>query len=143
MKPFAMSDEKVSLDTAKLLKEKKFDIYVHGAYVEYNVTKPDEGYNKGDVEIETMYFKNDDKDSDYSNSSYTMYATPTQSLVQKWLREKYNIHIGIDYDIHGWMFFITDLTKPNSEINWSNDNYKTYEDTLEAGFKIALRVYIK
>jgi len=68
---------------------------------------------------------------------------PTQSFLQKWLREKHNIHIGLDYDDLGWGFFITDMNDVSSEVNWSNDNYKTYEDCLEHGFKIAFKDYVK
>jgi GDP-D-mannose dehydratase len=68
---------------------------------------------------------------------------PTQSFFQRWLREVHNIHIGIDFDSHGWGFFITEMDNPKADINWSNDNYETYEGALEGGFKIALRDYVK
>ena len=67
---------------------------------------------------------------------------PTQSYFQKWLRDVHKIHIGIDYDSTGWGFFITDMNNTSGEINWSKD-YETYEEALEAGFKIVLREYIK
>jgi hypothetical protein len=80
--------------------------------------------------------------SQYPDRQEYLFA-PTQSYLQKWLREKYGIHIGLDYDSHGWMFFITDMNDPKVDVNWSNDNYKTYEECLEYGFKVAFREYVK
>lgn len=143
-----MKDERITLETAKLLKEKKFEIGGHGYYVEYHKThnsdNPSFAMKKGEVELDTsFYFINNNTSCDNSNPNYTMFAAPTQSLVQKWLREVHNVHIGLDYDIHGWMFFITYIPNPSGEVNWSNDNYNTYEEALEMGFKIAFRDYVK
>jgi len=138
-----MKDEKVTLDTAKLLKEKNFNILVHGCYVEYNVTRidPVEGYNKGDIEIETSYFINNDPKTDYSNSSYTMYARPTHSLVQKWLREVHNIQVYAashtkngDGKYRDYVAHIND-----KDINDARDEeFQTYEEALEVGLQVAL-----
>lgn len=57
---------------------------------------------------------------------------PTQALLQRWIREEHKIHIGVDYDRHGWSYFITDLKDNSGEVNWSK-NYVTYEEAMEAG----------
>ena len=68
---------------------------------------------------------------------------PTQSYFQKWLREIHRVHVGINYNFHGWMFFITYIPNPSGDVNWSNDTYDTYEEALEMGLRIALRDYVK
>ena len=62
---------------------------------------------------------------------------PTQSLLQKWLREKHNIHLiaykNINIDGYDWCFITTDgITNINS--------YKTYEDAYEIGLREALKL---
>lgn len=147
-----MKDEIIALETAKLAKDKKFNILVKGFYTEYLVDRVDPSYpegggifsmNKGEVDFESDYIMNNHANNDFSNNNYICYAAPTQSLLQRWIRETHNIHVGIDYDVHGWMFFITEIPNPSGEVNWSNDNYKTYEEALESGLRKALTDYIK
>lgn len=76
---------------------------------------------------------------------------PTQTALQKWLREKHNIHIELKKNIDGYSFIIY----PDHELNgdyWVNyiiemtDDekrkkhlYKTYEMALEKGLQQALK----
>ena len=65
---------------------------------------------------------------------------PTQSLVQKWLREVHNIHIEIYYNASGcgWI-----LTKLNGSTIKDIDNdifFDTYEYSLEQGIIEALKL---
>lgn len=83
--------------------------------------------------------------------------SPTQSLLQKWLREEHNIHTEIRTFYRNWIFNIYDLTKlPNRQsllhINCENDfiefleennvstNMSSYEFALEQGLQEALKL---
>jgi hypothetical protein len=115
-----MTDEYITKETAILAKEKGFNngcSYLWGEYEEYEGMHHTDNYNQ----------MNDAK----------QFSAPTQSLLQRWLRETHKIHIGIDYDNNGWaFFFLTDLSHSNN-ISWSKD-YETYELALEAGLQKAL-----
>lgn len=59
---------------------------------------------------------------------------PTQSKLQKWLRDKYFINISIDVGqlINNWMYDIYSFKSPNTlNISMSDMIYQTYEDALE------------
>jgi len=63
-------------------------------------------------------------------------SAPTQSLLQKWLREKHNIHIVI-WAHYGWRIKIEKgLRQPN--LLFESDNFETYEKALEIGLQEAL-----
>lgn len=145
-----MKDEKITLETAKLLKKKKFDIPVHTSYTEYLIDlsgDPDEPDNhdvkKGEVEINTFYFKNNDKSfGDYSCKNYTMYAAPTQSLVQKWLREVHNVDVwakpfiadNLEKEYLGYVDYL-----PNKIEGKTHITHQLYEEAIEFGIIVALK----
>lgn len=124
-----MKDEIISFETAVLAKEKGFNTPTFLCYSDYDkITLP--------FKVGNELYKN--------NLEY--YSAPTQSLLQRWLREVYNIHIEVkvqDYVEHPtyyWGIFgkhknlslITKL-KDSNEIK-----YNTYEEALEEGLKQAL-----
>jgi predicted transcriptional regulator len=148
-----MKDERITFKTAKFLKEKKFDITVYGCYTEFLINQNDPEYPKGggpfsmvkgEIEFENDYMKNNDKSyGDYSCKNYTMYAAPTQSLVQKWLREVHNIQVYCysssknsegkyrDYVVH---------INEKSINDDRDEEFQTYEEALEVGLQVALEM---
>lgn len=61
-------------------------------------------------------------------------TAPTQSLLQKWLRETHKIHVWCSYQEKG--YFINIDTK---ELNgW----YREYEEALENGLRMGLKHFI-
>lgn len=113
-----MKEQLISLDTAKLAKEKGFDIYTGKAWIK--------------KENQELFF----------TSSYTgitdgiVYHRPTQSLLQKWLREIHNIDMNISkdsQDIYHCMIY----TKARVE---GPKFSKTYEGVLEKGLQEALKI---
>ena len=94
----AMTEEFVTLETAKLLKEK-------GMFT--------------DIEF------------------------PTQSIVQKWLRETKDLHIGICYS-HKLFWYYEIMSVSNHVLvglaNRPSIHYNTYEEALEAGIQEALKL---
>jgi hypothetical protein len=136
-----ITDQRISLETAKLLKAKKFDVIVKGSIVEYITTQiepenPEEegpfGWKKGELEFDEGYFRNFDSGADFSNKNYTMYAMPTQSVVQRWLREKHKIYVEVyvrnpsnpkfGYDYH----YVNE-----AHSDWASKLFNTYEEALE------------
>lgn len=127
-----MTEELVTLETAKLLKAAGFKedvssfyelVYKGGSGLEYEI---DESYDA----------------QNYNTDVYSISA-PTQSIAQKWLRETKNLHIEISY-MHGnyWIYDI--LTIPEHDLVGLSDrpiiHYGTYEEALEAGIQEALKL---
>jgi len=91
-----MTDQLITFETAKLSKEKGFDLINH--------------------------LKNG--------------LPPTQSLLQKWLRENHNIHIVISPTMGA---IIVELLNP--ALTWGSiPPQKSYEEALEAGLIEALKL---
>ena len=120
-----MTEELVTLETAKLLKEKGFNEYCK------DIIKED------DNRIMQSVFRTN------KNLPKLCYSLPTQSVAQKWLRETKNLHIEISY-MYGnyWIYDI--LTIPRHDLIGLSDRpivrYNTYEEALEAGLQEALKL---
>lgn len=126
-----MTDSIVSYETAKLAKEKNFNWLV----------SDDKFYNSfGDIE--------------YTYQGYTegvdsrgRIAAPTQSLLQKWLREIQRNVITIEVYNDGDEWEQTEYTVRISEFkhfsthdSFVQDGFVSYEDALEEGLKQALKM---
>ena len=110
-----MKEQLISFETAKLAKEKGFEVKCST----YKIHLP---YSK-------------------ENPCYI----PTQSLLQKWLREEHNLHISVDnnnyeiknmwcYDIHKLPYGLLRLWKRGEK------TYSSYEEALEKGLQEALKL---
>lgn len=120
-----MTEELVTLETAKLLKEKGFNEYCK------DIIKED------DNRIMQSVFRTN------KNLPKLCYSHPTQSVAQKWLRETKNLHIEISYMYENyWTYDI--LTIPRHDLIGLSDRpiirYNTYEEALEAGLQEALKL---
>lgn len=122
-----MTEELVTLETAKMLREKGFNEYCKNVIDINNIPR------------ETLYRINDDLPKQ-------CFSQPTQSIVQKWLREIKNLHIEIYRSACGYGYVIVkanngtwmeddDAKGPNDGGNWD-----TYEEALEAGIFEALKL---
>lgn len=125
-----MTEELVTLETAKLLKEKGFD-WKCEHLIDRNkvITKYDLPQSMScctEIDNESVEF-----------------LCPTLYIAQKWLRETKNLHIEIFY-MRGdyWVYGI--LTIPEHDIielpNSPLVHYKSYEEVLEAGIQEALKL---
>lgn len=125
-----MTEELVTFETAKLLKEKGFkeDIFT---FYELDCVE-------GDMILSETYDY-----SDNFNKKDDCFSAPSQYLAQKWLRETKNLHIEISYMYENyWIYDI--LTIPNHDLVGLSDrpiiHYKSYEEALEAGIQEALKL---
>ena len=108
-----MTEELVTLETAKLLKEKGF--------------------------LQRKYFIN----VSTLHNCYKYLSVPPQSVVQRWLRETKDLHIEISYMYENyWIYDILTIPN-HDLVGLSDRpiiHYKSYEEALEAGLQEALKL---
>jgi hypothetical protein len=161
-----MEEQLVSFKTAKLAVEKGYDgvigVWRGNHYYNHN------GKLDGDVveqlkeSFRIKREQNISMDEADKLNSLKSYPAPTQSLLQKWLREKHNIHIEIneipiknnENIIHKFYIVLRGL---KHELNLDDDDqgnwypilskthtgyevFKTYEKALENGLQEALKL---
>ena len=122
-----MTEEFMTLETAKLLKEKGFDLPVETVF-NFDDNSPQQ------FKLRVNY-----------NNFPSFYSRPSQFLAQKWLRETKNLHITIYNSASGYTYDISKADMgtvlycfpegPNDGGNWD-----TYEEALEAGIIKALKL---
>lgn len=118
-----MEDTLVQYNTAKLAKEKGFSEECHFCKNIYNTKAI---YNA----------------SKYNwNLHKVNYSIPTQSLLQKWIREKHNIHVEAWFDNtqkDGFPYLYEIYNQNNKESDAHGNYFNTYEEALEQGLFKAL-----
>ena len=118
-----ITEDYVSFETAKLLKEKGFDVYGDGSY--------DSG-----IEIYKEYSPFGKLNSCTTSKPHReAYAAPTLQMAMKWLREVHKLHIVVfHYDNSAfpyiWYIFAHNGDKPHKA--------NSYEEACEAGIKYCL-----
>jgi cell division inhibitor SulA len=76
-----------------------------------------------------------------SRSSLTDYVyTPTQSLMQKWLRDKRNIHVEITWVDTLSNIYVYHISTTGNAIRPDSIFYYSYEEALEEGLIEALKL---
>lgn len=114
-----MQEQIITFKTAKLLKSKGFDFE-----------------KETDTNIVWLYNKKGDFVS--SIDEEVIYGI-SQSLLQKWLREKYEIFVQPFYDDPEWRIAICD-PEENSLGEYEQKENMTYEEALELGLQEALKL---
>ena len=128
-----MEDTRITFETAKLAKEKGFPQEPNRLKIPYYNYK---GEFKGDVkDWLRKYLRNED------TSDVESVSAPSQSLLAKWFREGYNIHVtsqigNLDF-INTYHYEIRYIDK-NKFMCKVKGNFKTYEEALEIGLYQAL-----
>ena len=159
-----MKEQLVSFETAKLAKEKGFDLETSKFYLSDKTLITAFEDSKGN-EAE-YYFDADSFLENWNRKGWLVtkecnmgfgvtegkngymqgFSAPTQSLLQKWLREKYKIHLVIIPTVEGYFTYkLLDIhcdpenkieTSPYSDV--CSTDFDTYEQALEAGMQKAL-----
>jgi hypothetical protein len=141
-----MKSERISLATAKLLKEEKsYKENSDAFYTEYLVNQKDLEYpegggpfsmSKGEITFDMGYFVNNNRGyGDFSNNNYISYGAPQQALLQRWFREKHGLILWVEYaGVEGskWVYVIYDKVRVFAG--------NSYEECLEAGLETALKL---
>jgi hypothetical protein len=80
------------------------------------------------------------------------YPAPTQGLLQKWLRVKHNLLVEVNYRTfgvvsgNGYFYMVERKNKNKSMNNYVGstifEGFKTYEEALEVGLQVALKIII-
>jgi len=112
-----MQEELIQFETAKLAKEKGFDVqYPNGRYFNGRLI---------------------------TGENIMGIAAPTQSLLQKWLRDEHKIDIGVNIDINN-LYEVSVLYKDDcnyyGDMQMDDQGFKTYEEGLELGLQEALKL---
>jgi len=134
-----ITEDYVSFETAKLLKEKGFDSDSISAYYFFM-----EGSEPILNRIEPQHFINQ------CGGNISLVGCPTLQMAMKWLRKIHNIHINLDIhwlhfaNKNGWMYIIVRILENGTEFvdakGDSNDKhfYSTYEEACETAIKYCL-----
>lgn len=148
-----MEEQLISFETAKLAKEKGFNISTQEAYINNKLFVNFESSNGNEREY---FFDANDFYNDWNNKSlvfdeegrgcfgckldnkkyFLAYSAPKQSLLQKWLREVHNIDVNVlPYNTNKKYY---EVVVDKCVTTWSG--YDTYEEALEKGLQEALLI---
>jgi len=129
-----MEESKVAFETAKLAKEKGFnEPSTHVYTIGFNSIKKDKivrkfgNYENNDKLLQPIIL---------SKRQIHLALAPTQSLLQRWLREIHDIYVFIDHSSHHVMHYEV-LTDDDHIIGL---NTHSYEEALESGLLRALKL---
>lgn len=130
-----MKEKLIEFETAKLAKEKGFDIEYFNFYVKPNCKMfgVDEKYRYYPI-------ANSKKDKVYTIGKEAtlnpenVLTAPTQSLLQRWLREVHNKHIVIQKNDEGWYFSSTEV---------GGSMFNSFEEALENALFYNILIIIK
>ena len=147
-----MEEQLVSSETAKLAKEKGFNEPTKG-FVEPYHHDVLEFIDDICIYIYSGYYPQKDYHKILDNG---WFLAPTQSLLQKWIREKHDIHIELrlnmtDCTLNNYFVVLKKIgLKSKTEggtLTWKSDVLKdydsfmnSYEDALEIGLQEALKL---
>lgn len=124
-----MKDQVITFEVAKLAKNKGLP-QGKSRLGKYNmigeIIKPAAGYGGGVPMHEEEIF-----------------AAPTQSLLQKWLREEHKVHIELIWDVDIKIYWFASISKigdvsKNNCTDMKRKSTYNYEDALEVGLEYAL-----
>ena len=129
-----MKEQLINFETAKLAKEKGVKLDINGLYWE------DGSYDSGENALVYEEFQD-------------VMSAPTQSLLQKWLREFHNIIVTskpyqddvsneTDEDIEFQTLWENEIVNVKDSYNTFSDNtfHHSYEEALEVGLQEALKL---
>lgn len=118
-----MQEQLISFETAKLAKEKGFDI------------SSDKGYYTHGESVLKLWTDGEN----WNNQKDFLCYCPTQSLLQKWLREIHKISVEVHVGEDEWEVEIFSIIGFSIMIS-SGVIYETYEEALELGLQEALKL---
>jgi len=149
-----MKEQLITFETAKLAKEKGFD-WATDKHYENSLTESIHeedgksgpfGWEKGEINLQSDYFINNWKECDLSSSSWYLCSAPTQSLLQKFIRENRGVHIEIHKNASGYYWSMC-RADGGTDLGWSDYSgpnmggvWDSFEDALEKGLQESLKL---
>lgn len=132
-----MKEELVSLETAKLARKKGFNLNSHAWY---GCDEPASGGEGNQLFLRDHERWTNFGKEDSPQEGTMIYSAPTQTLLQRWLRDEHFIDIfiidSIKEECYDWEIRIADV-----EMKIECDQYfYNYETALEAGLIKALKL---
>ena len=133
-----MKEQLITFETAKLAKEKGFNISSLNNYSEY---LEDEVFNDPRKGHEITLHKKGEVilSVGYPDVKYKSWQAPTQSLLKKWLRKTYNINVVVTNHIIVNVYKDGEFIDSFSNEKWIR-NLDFYEEALEKGLQEALKL---
>lgn len=136
-----MKEQLISFETARLAKEKGFNYKVDRYFglpnmILYNFKKYKQKQFK--VECEKGLYQPDN----FNKYSITVSA-PTQGLLQKWLRDEYNINCRVASNALFYHFAMIEILEDGAAQMCGPKEmkvFKTYEEALEEGLQEGLKL---
>ena len=123
-----ITEDYVSFETAKLLKEKGFNETCRAFWKKWN----------GEINLchcnssHTFEYCRNTMLENYNDDEELNIAAPTLQMTMKWLREEHNLHCAVDYDfVLGWYCQITSLTET---VEYDYEEMKHYHPDNDHGF---------
>jgi len=125
-----ITEDYVSFETAKLLKEKGFDCSCEHQYINCSSGHPFLTDIRDDA---GCYYKNSEIGEDE-------YSAPTLQMVMKWLREIHNIKVNVFYSNPNYAIEYFELNTQTGvdESVFIGDGYDVFEHACEAAIKYCL-----
>ena len=129
-----ITEDYVSFETAKLLKEKGFNEKCRGGYH----SEFDDNDNSVIMLEEWMaqLYNNDFEDETF------LCSAPTHQMAMKWLREVHNIVCNIDIESRNFYYYSIFIIRSSIEAQYQLTSQKpyfeTYEEACEAAIKYCL-----
>lgn len=125
-----MKEQLINIETAKLAKEKGFDAPCAHGYNDLEEENSEYGL------VRNWNHAYDNTSPKLTNKELKRaFTAPTQSLLQKWLREKHNIHIAIGRDYEKGNYSYEYFIDKNNQLF----GLSSYEEALEIGLQEALK----
>lgn len=135
-----ITEDYVSFETAKLLKEKGFNETCRAFWKDWN----------GELHLcsccsnHVFEWCHNSMLENYNDNEETNIAAPTLQMAMKWLREKHNLIISVKFTIHGWLCDITKIFRDSNgfivNINHGvNDDVLPYCDEYEKSCDMAIK----
>lgn len=141
-----MEEQLVSFETAKLAKEMGYFNGCRASYTHFyedyiydNDPEHPESHKKDQINLNDRWFHKNLSEEDCSNEHFTVYEAPTQSLLQKWLREKHSTDIQI-LGLIGHYFVGINKKDFHECSQYFYPSEKSYEDVLEIGLQESLKL---
>lgn len=139
-----MEEQLISFKTAKLAKEKGFYEYIENMSIFYSHSCLNKWLFRDYLYTQSC---KDTKDIGFMSTNRfspiplyePYYLQPTQSLLQKWLREKHLIDIIIGSNIMGYNLILWDRNTRKA-YNIESNLFQHYEEALEVGLFKALKL---